>query len=408
MTTVVALAAAGGAALALNGSYLVQHAGLASAPPVRGTRPVATIAALLRSRRWLAGALLGYAGLGLEGAATTGVAMSIVQAIVAAGLVVVVLGAARMARRAPSRREALAVALTGGALVALALTAPAGGLHALPSPGALLACALLAGTGVAALVVGPGGRHPVRLALAAGVLYGITTVALAALLRALLHSPSTPTLAAEALGLCAITATGGFFAFQRALQAGSPVVVVTLMTVATNATAIAGGLFALSDPLAAAGVARALQLAALALAAAGALLLVAGGVANAAPGGEEAPDLDGRGEADMRARVGRTGARPRVRSPGDRQVLDAGPPPARPPVEARDARTVGTPTWSGAAAVARGPGPNPVHDVPALGVIRHDGIGGAVDLEDREGVVGPAFGQRGVAARDGGDRCEPA
>jgi hypothetical protein len=304
MSTALGLTAAAAAALALNGSYLVQHSGLATAPAVTLRRPLATLAGLLRSRRWVAGAALGYGGMGLQTAALGVVAVSTVQAIVAAGVVVVVLGAARVAHRPPSVREGLAAGATVAALVLLALSAPAAAGVRNVAPGALAGWALLAVAIAAALLLtGRGARDSGRLGLASGALYGATTVALAALVSA----PSVP-VAAEALAIGGLTAGGGFFAFQRGLQAGPPVAVVTLMLGATNVVAIAGGLLAMHDPLAAPGLPRALQLAALGLAVAGAALVAGRLAVHPAPSGEEAPRPARGGARDGRSGVGRVGA----------------------------------------------------------------------------------------------------
>src|SRR5947208_16796344 len=110
------------AAIAINAGYVVQHTGLASAPPVELHRPLASVAALLRSPRWLAGAALGYGRLALELPALTALPLSTVQAPVDARRVVVAGHA-----RAPARRAAPTRAhLTGAepALPAADLPAP--------------------------------------------------------------------------------------------------------------------------------------------------------------------------------------------------------------------------------------------------------------------------------------------
>jgi drug/metabolite transporter (DMT)-like permease len=257
-----------------------------AAPAVSPARPLATISVLLRSPRWVAGAALGYGGLALQTAALAVIPVSTVQAIIAAGVVVVALGSGRVARRAPTGREALAAAATVAALGLLALAAPPSNSGGHAAPVALAGWALVAAGGAAALLLTRrGARDAGRLGLASGALYGTATVALAALLAA----PSAP-LAAEAVAVGGLSAVGGFFAFQRGLQVGPPVAVVTLMLCATNVVAISGGLIAMHDPLAGPGVPRALQLAALALAVGGAAL-VAGGLAGPAPAADRSPKL---------------------------------------------------------------------------------------------------------------------
>src|SRR3954452_15138697 len=151
------------AAIAINAGYVVQHTGLASAPPVELHRPLASVAALLRSPRWLAGAALGYGGLALGLLALTALPPSTVPATIGAGLVVVA-----VLSRAPAGRAApLGALLAVAALAVLAVVAPAPAPHA-PAPWALAAAAVLV-AGAAALAA----RRlpsPTGLGLAAGLL----------------------------------------------------------------------------------------------------------------------------------------------------------------------------------------------------------------------------------------------
>ena len=49
------------ASVALNGSFVIQHVGTLTAPPINVRRPLATLVGLFRSRAWVAGAALGMA-----------------------------------------------------------------------------------------------------------------------------------------------------------------------------------------------------------------------------------------------------------------------------------------------------------------------------------------------------------
>jgi hypothetical protein len=244
------------AAIAINAGYVVQHGGLAAAPRIELRRPRAAVAALLRSRRWVAGAALGYAGLGLEVLALTALPLSAVQAVIGAGLgVVAVLGRTRVGRAA-----LLGAALAIAALAVLAVVTPApAAARADPAPWALAAAAVVV-AGAAALAAR---RLPTAtgLALAAGLLYGITSIAMATLASV----PALP-VAAVAAALGAPATAAGFLSFQRALQRGRPLPVVTAMMAAMDVVAIAGGIVVLGDPLAAGAAGRAAQLTALVLA----------------------------------------------------------------------------------------------------------------------------------------------
>jgi hypothetical protein len=245
MSLLPGIAAASAAALLLNASYLVQHAGLSTAPVVRVSRPLVTMRALLASRTWVTGALLGYAGLALNTLALGLAPLSLVQSIVAAGLVVVALGAAWARRRRPGTHEIVAIALIVAALASLGV-----GSGGAPS-GPPSAVALLTFETVAALAAGTlawrrrrdGGPH--RLGLVAGILYGATNAALAALLA----SGGAAGVVTVALVAGATVTAGGFFAFQRGLQSGPATGVVTLMTAGTNVVAILGGLLVMREPL---------------------------------------------------------------------------------------------------------------------------------------------------------------
>jgi drug/metabolite transporter (DMT)-like permease len=246
MGMLAGIGAASAAALLLNSSYLVQHAALSTAPVIRISRPLATVRALVRSRRWMIGALLGYCGLALNTLALGLAPLSLVQSVVAAGLVVVALGAAWARRRRPGTRELLAIGLVVLGLAALGIGAGA------KRAGAPPAMTLLAFEAIAALVAwaiarrGGGDRGVAhRLGLAAGILYGATNVALAALLAS---GGATALIAVAVVAGAAVTG-GGFFAFQRGLQSGPATGVVTLMTAGTNVVAILGGLLVMGEPL---------------------------------------------------------------------------------------------------------------------------------------------------------------
>jgi hypothetical protein len=246
MSLPAGIGAASAAALLLNTSYLVQHSALSTAPVIRVSRPLVTVRALLASRTWLIGALLGYCGLAMNTLALGLAPLSLVQSIVAAGLVVVALGAGWARRRRPGTRELVAIGLVVVALAALGIGTSAKPMDA-PSVATLLAFEAIAA--LVALAIA-GRRHddsgrPHRLGLAAGVLYGATNLALAALLA----SGGAAAVIAVAVTTGAAVTAGGFFAFQRGLQSGPATGVVTLMTAGTNVVAILGGLLVMGEPL---------------------------------------------------------------------------------------------------------------------------------------------------------------
>jgi hypothetical protein len=401
---VTAVAAAAGAAIAINAGYVVQHAGLANAPSIELHRPLAAAAAMLGSGRWLAGALLGYAGLALELAALTALPLSAVQATIGAGLVVVavlsrVLGGAPLGRAAPAG-AALAIA----ALVVTAVVTPGPATaRVAPAPWELLAAAaLVAGAAAPAARRLPGATG---LALAAGLLYGMTSIAMAVLVG----GPATPAIAAVAVVIGVPFTAAGFLAFQRALQRGRPLPVATAMMAAMDVVAAAGGILLLGDPLASGAGARAAQLAALALVALSAVVVLA--ERGEPQPAEELPRLVGGGDAELRPGVRRIGAGPRVGPALEAQVGDRRPAAAPEPVEPHDGRPRAGAARGRRAGVAVGPAADPVQDA-GPGVIRRssigdDLVGGPVDLEHRERAMRQAVRQRPVGPGHGDEPGEP-
>jgi hypothetical protein len=77
---VIGLSLAMTGSLALNASYLIQHAGSLRAPAIQWRHPLRTLRSLLRSRLWLGGGVLGLTGWAISIAALTQAPLSLVQA----------------------------------------------------------------------------------------------------------------------------------------------------------------------------------------------------------------------------------------------------------------------------------------------------------------------------------------
>jgi drug/metabolite transporter (DMT)-like permease len=236
------------ASAALNGSYLLQHAGSAEAPPVHARHPLRTIAGLLRSRLWLAGLVLGLGGWAVHVGALSLAPLSLVQAFVAGGLVLVVPVAARVFGARVGRGESVGIVLMVAALVALSLGAHAPPVTAVPVAAMAV---FLGGAAVlaAVLAVLPAvARRPHALGAAGGVLYGAADAATKAFTVGTHTGLGLAALAPWAV-LVAVLSAAAFFCFQRGLQIGPALPVIALMTAATNLTSILAGIAILGDPL---------------------------------------------------------------------------------------------------------------------------------------------------------------
>jgi hypothetical protein len=239
--TAIGIVLALSAAVALNGSYLMQHAG-SPAAAVDPRRPLATMAALLRSPLWTLGAVAGMSGWALHIAAMRMAPLSLVQAFVAGGLALAVPMAAIGLRVRPSAADVQALALMVLALIALSVGIRTAGAHSRPDA-QVLGVWIAAQCGVAALLVAVAGgaRRAPALGLAGGLLYGAADLALKALTGVGVASAWLP--------VALLASVAAFFAFQRGLQSDRPLAVIALMTAATNASSIAGAFAAFGDPL---------------------------------------------------------------------------------------------------------------------------------------------------------------
>ena len=148
--------------------FLYKYRGAVDAPPVEWSRPVSSSLALFRSPWYSIGMIVAMASWGLHVAALSLAPISLVQSVIAGGLVLLTVLADRLFHLPVTRREWIGVALTAAGLAFLAATIGSTGdeAHAGHSAGTL---ALYVGggalAGTVALVVAArrrSPRHPAR------------------------------------------------------------------------------------------------------------------------------------------------------------------------------------------------------------------------------------------------------
>jgi hypothetical protein len=224
---------------ALNVGFYNQHAAAGGLPALTLRRPVASLAALFTSRRWMTGFVLGLTGWGLYIAALDLAPLSLVQATAAGGVgllaLLVRMGGVRLAAR---ERVAVVVSVAGLALLGLSLSA--GSEHAARVDAIVpLAWVLasLAAAGVAAFGAARVLRPGAGLALASGLLYGAGDVATKAAVAGLRPVYLFALLLPLSHGLA-------FVCLQLAFQRGSAMATAGLSSLLTNLLPIVAGLAA--------------------------------------------------------------------------------------------------------------------------------------------------------------------
>jgi drug/metabolite transporter (DMT)-like permease len=206
--------------------------------------------------------------------------LSVVQAVLSTGVVMLAVMGDRIFGHAVSPRQWLGVAMTAAGLGLLVLTVPAapdsGSAFAVPGLIAFEAATLALGTLlIAAPKMGaPAQHHGVLLGAAAGVLFGVSDVAVKAL-TGLAGSGALGVIASPWLPIAALASVLAFLASARGFQEGEAVPVIASTSTAANLTCIVGGIVVFGDALAA-GILLGVQLAAFALVAAAALVTPSG------------------------------------------------------------------------------------------------------------------------------------
>jgi hypothetical protein len=258
-------------ALTTNVGFLFKHRGACAAPAVDFRRPFKTAKALYSSRFFALGMLIAAGAWIFHVAALAMAPMSIVQAVLAGGVVLLAIMAERTFGLQISRRQWVGISLTALGLLVLGFSLPAvHGAHSrfsVPGMIGFEAGLLVAGT---LLIMGPRIGAPVRhhgfmLGAASGILFGVSDVAIKAIsglvgthgmLGGLLNPWVVVALAAS---------VAAFYSSAKGLQDGDAVPVIAITGTAANVSGIVGGLIVFGDPLPAHPVMLAAELSAFAL-----------------------------------------------------------------------------------------------------------------------------------------------
>jgi len=267
-------------AVATQLGFLCKHRGATHAPEVRLAAPLRSARALFGSR-WFAIGMAVAAGAWLLHVAALALApLSTVQAVLSTGVVILAVMGERIFGHAVSRRQWAGVAMTAAGLTLLVLTLPSshgtGSAFAVPGLLAFEAVTLALGTLliVAPHLGAPAQHHGVLLGVAAGVLFGVSDVAVKAL-TGLADGGLLGVVASPWLPVAGVASALAFLASARGFQQAEAVPVIAGTSTAANLTCIVGGIVVFGDALAA-GILLGVQLAAFALVAAAALVTPSG------------------------------------------------------------------------------------------------------------------------------------
>jgi drug/metabolite transporter (DMT)-like permease len=233
--------------------FLLKHRGAGQAPPIEARRPVRTSLALFRARDYTIGIIVATASWGLHVAGLALAPISLVQSVIAGGLVLLTVLADRIFKHRVTRREWIGVALTAAGLAFLAATMSGAGedAHSDYGTGTLaLYAGLLAAGGLAAATFGWGNsraRAPI-VGVGAGLLWGASDVSIKALSDSLENDGILVLIHPLAFVIATLSLIG-LTVSARSLQQGAAVSVIAATSAAANLVTIASGPIVFDEPM---------------------------------------------------------------------------------------------------------------------------------------------------------------
>ena len=254
MTILLGIALALICALATNLGFLYKHRGACAAPPVDVKRPWTTTRALFASPMFALGMLVATGAWIFHVAAMAVAPLSLVQSVLAGGVVLLAVMAERMFGVSIGRRQWIGLALTAVGLILLGVSLPAvHGAHSRFSlPGMIAFEGGLIGMGgllVAAPRIGaPRQHHGFMLGAAAGILFGVSDIAIKAI-SGEVGGHGALGLLSPWLVVTILASIAAFFASAKGLQDGDAVPVIAITGTAANVAGIIGGILVFGDPM---------------------------------------------------------------------------------------------------------------------------------------------------------------
>jgi drug/metabolite transporter (DMT)-like permease len=271
--------------------FLFKQRGAVDAPAVQLRRPVRSTKALFANRWWTLGIVVATGAWVFHVAALALAPISLVQSVIAGGLVLLTPLAGRVFHLPTTRRDWIGVAITAAGLTLLAATLGDSGHSAhrdFDAATLWVYVGILTLAAAACCAATTSFRAGPVLALGAGLLWGGSDVTIKAASGDLIDRWLLALLTPEAAAITVLSLIG-LVVSARSLQLGPTIAVIAITSAAANVVTIAAGPIVFSEPLPQGTASLIARLAGFALVIAGAVLTPGPDAEDAVAAPEPAP-----------------------------------------------------------------------------------------------------------------------
>jgi hypothetical protein len=228
--------------------FLYKFKGAREAPAVDLRRPLWSSVELFRSPLYALGIAIALGSWGLHVGALALAPISLVQSVIAGGLVLLTVIANRVFGIEVSRREWIGVGLTAAGLAFLAATLDGDGRSAQSTYDPSTLAIYIAAVGFAGLALAAWSQRAMTLAVSAGLLWAASDTSIKAL-SSHLHSLGIGVVVHPLALVILLASLIGLLVSARSLQLGAAVPVIAITSAAANLTTIAAGPIVFGEPL---------------------------------------------------------------------------------------------------------------------------------------------------------------
>jgi hypothetical protein len=274
--------------------FLYKFRGARAAPEVELNHPWRSTVRLFRSPIYVLGIVIALGSWGLHVGALALAPISLVQSVIAGGLVLLTVVADTLFGIEVTRREWIGVGLTAAGLAFLAATldGDASSAHSHYDPTTL--AVFIAAVGGAGLLLAVRQRRAALLAVSAGLLWAASDTSIKAL-SSHLGSLGAGVLVDPLALVILVASLVGLLISARSLQLGDAVPMIALTSAAANLTTIAAGPILFGEPLPSGRLVLVVRVLAFALVIVAAALTPPPAASDAAPLGAPSGARDGAG-----------------------------------------------------------------------------------------------------------------